>query len=87
MKIQLEDVDVSGGYLSKKISIEKDYLEDDLTTITRINELAKMLVCPHQVIKNINIGWVFFSNSWSQILRELEVTKYGYFSSKKSFLN
>lgn len=57
MKIQLEDVDVSGGYLSKKISIEKDYLEDDLTTITRINELAKMLVCPHQVIKNI------FSNS------------------------
>lgn len=81
MKIQLEDVDVSGGYLSKKISIEKDYLEDDLTTITRINELAKMLVCPHQVIKNI------FSNSWSQILRELEVTKYGYFSSKKSFLN
>lgn len=49
MKIQLEDVDITGGYLSKKLSIEKEYLEDDLTTITRINELAKMLAYPHQV--------------------------------------
>lgn len=49
MKIQLEDVDITGGYLSKKLSIEKEYLEDDLTTITRINELAKILVYPHQV--------------------------------------
>ena len=49
MKIHLEDVDLTGGYFSKKLSIEKEYLEDDLTTITRISELAKILVYPHQV--------------------------------------
>ena len=40
---------MKGGYLTKKLSIEKEYLEDDLTTITRINELAKILAYPHQV--------------------------------------
>jgi hypothetical protein len=31
------------------MSIDKDYLEEDLNTITRINELVKNIAYPHQV--------------------------------------
>ena len=34
----------------KKASFDKDYLEDDLNTITRISELVRGLTYPHQVI-------------------------------------
>jgi len=54
MKFQLEDIELTGSHLAKKLSFEKDYLEEDLNTITRINELAKQLVYPHQVGKFMN---------------------------------
>lgn len=38
-----------GVNLFKKMSLDKDYLEEDLNTITRINELVKNIVYPHQV--------------------------------------
>ena len=55
MKFQLEDIELTGSHLAKKLSFEKDYLEEDLNTITRINELAKQLVYPHQVGKFMHI--------------------------------
>ena len=55
MKFQLEDIDLTGSHLTKKSSIEKDFLEEDLNTLTRINELAKNIVYPHQVTTYINL--------------------------------
>ena len=51
MKFQLEDIDLTGinTLLFKKTSFDKDYLEEDLNTITRINELVRNLSYPHQV--------------------------------------
>ena len=49
VKFQLEDIELIGSALLKKLSIERDFLEADLNTITRINELAKNMVYPHQV--------------------------------------
>ena len=49
MKIQFEDVDVTGSNLTKKLSVEKDHLEEDYNLITKISELAKNIVQPHQV--------------------------------------
>ena len=34
----------------KKITIEKDCLEEDLSTISKINELSKTISFPHQVL-------------------------------------
>lgn len=49
IKFQLEDIELTRSYLAKKHSIEKDYLEEDLNTIARINDLVKHIVHPHQV--------------------------------------
>lgn len=38
-----------GINLFKKMSFDKDFLEEDLNTITRINELVRNIVYPHQV--------------------------------------
>ncbi len=37
------------------MSVEKDYLEEDLLTLTRINELVKSIAHPHHVINKSNI--------------------------------
>jgi len=34
----------------KKITIEKDCLEEDLNTVSKINELVKTISYPHQVL-------------------------------------
>ena len=33
----------------KKITLEKDCLEEDLNTVSKINELTKLIKYPHQV--------------------------------------
>jgi hypothetical protein len=50
-KFQLEDIDLSGfnNFTKKVLLIDKDFLEEDLNTISRINELAKHIIYPHQV--------------------------------------
>ncbi|RNA40340.1 rho guanine nucleotide exchange factor 17, partial [Brachionus plicatilis] len=48
MKFQLEDIDLTNNILTKKLSIEKDFLEEDLNMINRINEIAKNISYPHQ---------------------------------------
>ena len=50
-KFQLEDIDLCGfSNLSRKVLLaDKDFLEEDLNTITRINELVKHIIFPHQV--------------------------------------
>ena len=62
MKLQFEDVDITGSNLTKKLSVEKDHLEEDFNLITKISDLAKNIVQPHQVkpLKyNINNYFVF----------------------------
>ena len=49
MKFQMEDIDLTGGSVIKKQSAEKDHLEEDLSIITRINELVRNINYPHQV--------------------------------------
>lgn len=53
MKLQFEDVDITGNNLTKKPSVDKDHLDEDFNLITRISELAKHIVQPHQV-NNLN---------------------------------
>ena len=60
-KFQLEDLELTSSFITKKLSIEKDFLEEDLNTITRINELVKNLIHPHQVIA-INVDLVVISS-------------------------
>lgn len=45
----MEDIDLTGGSVIKKQSVEKDHLEEDLNIITRINDLVRNINYPHQV--------------------------------------
>lgn len=56
MKIQFEDVDITGSSLTKKQSFDKDHLEDDLNLLSKINDLAKNIIYPHHVIILLKIN-------------------------------
>jgi hypothetical protein len=43
------------------MSVEKDFLEEDLLTLTRINELVKSIAHPHQVFILVSFLKSFFS--------------------------
>ena len=57
--------------MSKKISIEKDCLEEDLNTISRINELVKNVVYPHQVKKANLTCFLAFRNRLKKYLNRI----------------
>lgn len=48
-KFHLEDIELSGNLSKKALLADKDFLEEDLNTLSRINALVQNIAYPHQV--------------------------------------